>query len=251
MENRPSYVAHIPAHVRYDKEITASAKLLYGEIDCLAWSYDYCWASNRYFMEVFGVSDQSVTNWINQLKNKGYIHVEYERRKDNGRVTTLRKMWINKPLEAPQNYLEATQNILDEAPQNYLGFNTSSKVNTTREKKKINKKEKDEQCRKLIRDYTDNDDLFNAIIDWYEERLEKAKDGLSTRMVKRNLTDLTKASGGNNELAVQIVDKTIARGWAGFFPLSQSKNSGAQKKPYKANNDGWEQEFIKAGVDYE
>lgn len=69
-----SYYAIIPANVRYDKELTANAKLLYGEITALCNEKGYCWATNSYFSELYGVSNKSISRWINQLTEKGHIH---------------------------------------------------------------------------------------------------------------------------------------------------------------------------------
>jgi DNA-binding transcriptional ArsR family regulator len=68
--------AIIPANVRYDKDLTANAKLLYGEITALSSESGSCWATNQYFAELYGVSKRSITNWINLLKDKGYITVK-------------------------------------------------------------------------------------------------------------------------------------------------------------------------------
>jgi uncharacterized phage protein (TIGR02220 family) len=71
-----SYYAIIPANVRYDKELTPNAKLLYGEITALCNEKGYCWANNSYFADLYNVSKVSISKWINQLINKQYIYSE-------------------------------------------------------------------------------------------------------------------------------------------------------------------------------
>ena len=78
---KPSYYAIIPANVRY-ADIKANAKLLYGEITALSNQKGYCWSSNNYFAELYGVSKNTISLWINQLKKHGFIHVEVIRDKN-------------------------------------------------------------------------------------------------------------------------------------------------------------------------
>lgn len=76
MEGQKAYYAVIPANVRYDKDLPANAKLLYGEITALSNEKGCCWATNQYFAELYGVSIQSVSHWIKTLKDKKYIKIE-------------------------------------------------------------------------------------------------------------------------------------------------------------------------------
>lgn len=73
--SEPSYYANIPANVRYDKDLPANAKLLYGEITALCNKEGYCWASNRYFSELYDVTTGTISRWISRLANKGYIKI--------------------------------------------------------------------------------------------------------------------------------------------------------------------------------
>lgn len=79
----PAYYSIIPASVRYNDNLSANAKLLYGEITALANARGFCWASNSYFANLYRVSIESVKRWMRQLKESGYIRVEMVTRGSN------------------------------------------------------------------------------------------------------------------------------------------------------------------------
>lgn len=85
MEN-PNYYAIIPANIRYDKELMANAKLLYGEITALCNEKGICWARNEYFADLYGVSKETISRWISQLSKFGYIKIKLFYKKDSKEI---------------------------------------------------------------------------------------------------------------------------------------------------------------------
>lgn len=75
-EENPSYFATIPANVRYDKRLKLLSRFMWGEISALSNQKGYCWATNKYFADLYDVSIQTVSGCIKQLKDYGYIDVK-------------------------------------------------------------------------------------------------------------------------------------------------------------------------------
>lgn len=73
-----AYYAVIPAHVRYDRALKPNAKLLYGELTALCNQTGYCWASNDYFAQLYGLTAETISRLIAQLEQRGYIRCEME-----------------------------------------------------------------------------------------------------------------------------------------------------------------------------
>ncbi len=89
-ENR-SYYAVIPASVRYDKNVSSSAKLLYGEISALCNQKGFCWAENSYFQDLYGVGKNSILRWIKELEDGGHIYknIQYDGKRVIGRCLSI------------------------------------------------------------------------------------------------------------------------------------------------------------------
>ena len=108
-----SYYATIPANVRYDKDLTPNAKLLYGEITALCNEKGYCWATNEYFANLYNVSERTITEWIKILQSKNYITTEtITKRFEDGTISKRRYIHIE---VFQQNHIEDfTQNHIEE-----------------------------------------------------------------------------------------------------------------------------------------
>ena len=72
---KPSYWAVLPATVRYDDKIPASAKLIFAEISALTEKRGFCYASNEYLMQLFGVSERTLQRHLKALEGRGYISI--------------------------------------------------------------------------------------------------------------------------------------------------------------------------------
>ena len=98
MNETPNYYAIIPANVRY-ADLKPNAKLLYGEITALSNKHGFCFASNKYFAELYKVNKNTISSWISDLKNYGFITVKIERNIDN--QITKRCIGILKKMDNP------------------------------------------------------------------------------------------------------------------------------------------------------
>src|SRR5699024_9355361 len=90
----PSYYSVIPATVRYDHNLKANEKLMYGEITALSSKNGYCWAENRYFAELYDVHKITISKWLKNLEDNGYIRTELKYVNGNKQVSK-RLIYIN------------------------------------------------------------------------------------------------------------------------------------------------------------
>jgi hypothetical protein len=135
-----SYYAIIPATVRYDKDLTPNAKLLYGEITALCNEKGFCWATNQYFAELYNVSKMSISNWIKQLTHKGYISTEIIYKEGTKEIL---HRYIRILGEGSKDILDTpTQDILDTPTQKNLKDNNTGFNNTVINNKKNNTSDK-------------------------------------------------------------------------------------------------------------
>ena len=122
MNETPNYYAIIPANVRY-ADLKPNAKLLYGEITALSNKHGFCFASNKYFAELYKVNKNTISSWISDLKNYGFITVKIERNVDN--QITKRCIGILKKMDNP---------IHEKLKYNNTSINTTSNNISIKEK---------------------------------------------------------------------------------------------------------------------
>jgi hypothetical protein len=146
--SQPNYYAIIPADVRYDPALRANAKLLYAEITALCSLEGFCWAENEYFAGLYGKDEKTVSRWVSQLRDRGYIGVEILQSEGNKRRITIDKK-VTTPFRQKShevvtkksrgsdknvtpykenNTINNTKNISAETPFDFLEKNHLSKL---------------------------------------------------------------------------------------------------------------------------
>lgn len=162
MEERPSYYAIIPANVRYDTELTPNAKLLYAEITALCNEKGYCWATNEYFANLYGVSKTSISKWISSLIQKGYIYSEIIYKDGTKEILNRYLKIVKDPIEEKLN-----RGIEEKLKDN----NTS--INNTNNKKEIYKERFIKPTLEEVKEYClerKNGIDAEKFIDFYESK---------------------------------------------------------------------------------
>jgi hypothetical protein len=84
--NKPNYYAILPSTIRYDENLKPNVKLLYAEITALCNMNGECFASNRYFAELYGKSKGTISGWVSDLVKAGYVKIEYTYKKDSRQI---------------------------------------------------------------------------------------------------------------------------------------------------------------------
>lgn len=136
---QPSYYSILTANVRYDKELKANEKLLFSEITALSNRNGYCHATNKYFAQLYDKNSSTISDWINHLKQRGYLKVVMV--KDGKQIKERRLFPISNPIRENPNtpskktvegYSEKTEYPIQKNPkENITSINTTSTNNTS------------------------------------------------------------------------------------------------------------------------
>lgn len=230
-EQQKAYYAIIPANVRYDKDLAPNAKLLYGEITALCNEKGYCWASNQYFAELYGVSVLSVKRWVNSLVTKGYVYrtLTY---KPNSKEVDKRILSIDSGIKIDTTsvqkcYDPSIKNDTSSSIKNDTDNNTS--INNTFNNTNIYKEKniKKETVNSVIAEYTESKDLQDALHDFVDMR-NKARKPLTVRAMKLSLNELDKLAV-DDVTKIAIVNQSIVHSWSTFYKLQNNNNNGQRQ----------------------
>lgn len=231
-EFQPNYYAVIPAKVRYDKHLKPNEKLLYGEITALTNKYGECWASNRYFSELYGTQQETISRWISNLKNKGYITVKIIRKEDNQIEKRILKI-INDPIDEKINrYCQKNQEGIDEKINR--GIDEKVKENNTSNINNTSINISPISPYKNFKEETNyQDETYLKINDWLMYKEEKQQN-YKERGLMSLFTQLKKNIAEYGEQAVcNVISESMANGYQGIMwdKLARTSNQ-ANNKPF-------------------
>lgn len=203
-----SYYAIIPANIRYDSSITPNAKLLYGEITALCNEKGYCWANNEYFASLYEVSKVSISKWIRQLVEKGYIDSVLEYKEGTKEILNRYLTIVNDPIKEKFN-----TPIKEKFKDNNTLIN-----NTSNNKKEKRKTEFD----LLIEGYTEDLQLRNTIYEFLKMR-KAIKAPMTSNALKLMLNKLDRLAPKDIhcDLRIAILEQSIMNSWKGIFELKE------------------------------
>lgn len=259
MEN-PNYYSIIPANVRYDKELMANAKLLYGEITALCNENGICWAGNEYFAKLYKVSKETISRWISQLRKKGYINEKIFYKNDSKeidkRVISIVNLNVNNPIDENVNtYCQKSQSntLLTKTsipyPQkNQGGIDKNVKENIT----SINNKEEEEgrnlqeELKNVISFYENN---ITSITPFVAEDMGKyLENGLKEDLIIKAMEEAVNRNIRNWNYVVGILNNCIDNKilTVNQFKISQGefKTKKTQKEKRKKTEEKEEYEEI-------
>jgi hypothetical protein len=219
-EEKISYYAIIPAPVRYDSELTANAKLMYGEITALCNKNGYCWASNKYFSQLYKCTPQAISKWIKQLEEKKYITMKYTYKGDSKEIeqriicltdkVSINVDRVSTNIEGVSiNVSEVSTNVVEGYQQKVKDNNTS--INNTFNNKKEIKKE-----------YFLNDAINEIFTEFINQR-KKLKAVNSERAINTLINKLNKY---DDETKYKMIENSIVNSWKDVYELKENKKTG-------------------------
>ena len=192
-EMQKSYYAIIPADVRYDAKLKDKAKLLYGEITALTNEKGYCWASNEYFANLYGVSKTTISLLIKNLIDSGYIESELIYKEGTKEILKRYLKIIKDPIKENLN-----TPIKEKLKENNTSINNT--FNNT---------------------YYINQELNELFLDFLQMR-KKLKAVNSERAINSLLNTLAKY---DDDTKYKMIENSITNSWKGIFPLKETKTS--------------------------
>lgn len=217
----PSYYSILTADVRYDKRLKPNEKLLFSEITALSNKRGYCNASNNYFAQLYDVTTVTASNWVNHLKDRGYIDVEmiYD-----GKQIKERRIFVNSnPIK--ENFNTPKEKVEDPIKNNFKGgIKEKFKENITRFNNTSKNKQLEEDFEKLWKLYPRKEGKKKA----FEAYKRAIKNGTTNKEIQTGIVNYL------TQIRVQRTNKQYIKQGSTWFNgecWSDEYNVGQERSP--------------------
>lgn len=232
-DTKPGYYAVIPADVRYDKSVPAAAKLLYGEISALIGPDGYCFASNGYFADLFGLSEETISRQLAKLEKAGHIVRELIKDADGQiiqrkiflRVSVPEGQFVATPIDENVNTSpQKNQEGIDEnVKETNLSIDHSNKKKSKKEKVRLSREQVEELLQKWLLSVSRGQDpnlvdaLGQNLILFLDHRDAMGAPFTAPCGVTALGNKLLRLSGGNLAVASEMLETAVERGWRSVY----------------------------------
>ncbi len=257
-----SYLAYIPAQVRYNDTLSANAKIFYAEITALSCKYGYCFASNAYFAEQFKMSDRTVSRLISELEELRFIKIKIVKDAQSGKVLGRRIYPDIVPNELiPEgdiltvNHLTKLSEPPDKIVRDHLtnlstGFliknNNINNIYTGAREEPPNKAKRptDHAARSKLTAWAretfpeDHETLTEALMAYCDVRREKGKPMRTEKTADRCIKRLMTLSSGSLGVISEILDQSIRNEWIDTYPLKAEGRREGDPPDFNSGEDG-------------
>lgn len=217
----PSYYSILTADVRYDKRLKPNEKLLFSEITALSDKRGYCNASNNYFAQLYDVTTVTASNWVNHLKDRGYIDVEmiYD-----GKQIKERRIFVNSnPIK--ENFNTPKEKVEDPIKNNFKGgIKEKFKENITRFNNTSKNKQLEEDFEKLWKLYPRKEGKKKA----FEAYKRAIKNGTTNKEIQTGIVNYL------TQIRVQRTNKQYIKQGSTWFNgecWTDEYNVGQERSP--------------------
>lgn len=170
-----NYYRVLTSTIMYDKKLSPIEKLLYAEITGILEANNECYASNRYFAELFDRNETTISTIINKLQKHGYITIIINKDKGNERIISI----ADPLLKNQKTSFEKSKDPIMKNQNSYIYNNRD--IITEYNKEKINKKENS-----LIKKQKIQNDDFEEVWILYKSKA-KGKEG-TKKLAEKSFT---------------------------------------------------------------
>lgn len=225
----PNYYAIIPASVRYDKELPAAAKLLYGEIAALSNQEGFCWASNRYFAGLYETTPRTVQNWLTDLETRGYIAIHLL----DTNSGTSREIYMTEAHE--NNFMGGMKKISPPHEKNFTHNNTTNTIENTIYPKTSDEATDSQDAKTVRKVYEVYLKCFKlGTVEWKMLGSKDRANAMERAEKRYKLTDKRRKA-----IKVRLADAGEKMLLAAIIGYSRQKNFEGRKHWAGDNDNGW------------